>query len=434
LYAERVVVWDVGMAGRLVTELDRAAIGAVLVLPLLLLHAHGIGEGAIAVADVCFLVRSVVTRDWGWLRAAWLRIGLAWWGWTLLCSLPLHWRGMGVGGGPSLVQAVVDIRFLVLVAAMEHVVLRDAAVRRWFYRLIAAAAAYIGGQALVQFVFGHNLYGIPPADNHVLTGPFEKQRAGPPLARILLPVLVPPAASLLRQGRFWASLAAGALLAAGLGVMELIGQRVPVLLVVLGLVVVGLVLPSLRRIVLATGVVGALLLVATPVIAPGVYGHLVVQFTQLMTHFATSPYGLLYTRAWEIGVQNAPTGLGAEGFRYGCPMPRYFRPSFDGALPDGGGPEFCWHHPHNIYFEELDNGGFIGLALFGALVVAWLMALGRGLRRSPDPLRVGLFAAAFIQLWPFASSSGFTSMPIGGWFFVLLGWGMAEARWRSPPA
>jgi hypothetical protein len=39
-----------------------------------------------------------------------------------------------------------------------------------------------------------------------------------------------------------------------------------------------------------------------------------------------------------------------------------------------------------------------------------------------------LFAAILIQLWPFASTSAFTSMPMGGWFFLLLGWGLAEAR------
>jgi hypothetical protein len=416
---------------RTLSVLDRAAVVAVMLLPLLLMHAHGIGEAAIAVADGCFLARSAITRQWGWVRTPWLMIGWAWWGWTVLCSLPLHWHEIGAGGLPSLIQGVVDVRFLVLAAACEQSVLRGADVRRWFYRIIAASAAYIAIQALVQFVFGYNLYGIPSADNHVLTGPFDKQRAGPPLSRILLPVLVPPAAALLRRGRSLTSLGAVALLVAGLVVMELIGQRVPLLLLGLGLVVVALLLRSLRRIVVATGLIGVLLLAATPVVAPGVYAHLVLQFSDLMEHFATSPYGLLYARALEIGVQQGATGLGADGFRYGCPMPRYFRPSFDGSVPDGGGAGFCWHHPHNFYFEALDNGGFVGLALFCALAVAWLMALGRGLRKSPDPLRVGLFAAGFVQLWPFASASGFWSMPMGGWFFLLLGWGLAEARWQS---
>ncbi len=419
---------------RALPALDRTAVAAVMLLPLLLLHAHGIGEVAVGVTDICFLARAAITRQWDWLRTPWLRIGLAWWGWTLLCSLPLHWHGIGAGGSPSLVQAIVDVRFLILVAALEHLVLRGATARRWFYRIIAASAVYIAAQSLVQYVFGHNLYGAPPAGDgrdRVLTGPFGKPRAGPPLARILLPAIIPPAAALQQKGRVLTSLAAGALLTAGLGVMELIGQRIPLLLVGLGLVVAALFLNALRRLVLATAVIGLLLLAATPVVAPGAYRHLVTDFSGLMLHFATSPYGELFARALEIGVQQGATGLGHEGFRYGCPMPRYFRPTFDGSVPDGGGAGICWHHPHNFYLEALDNGGFVGLALFCALAVAWLIALGRGLRQSPDPLRVGLFAAAFIQLWPIASNSGLTSMPIGGWLFLLVGWGLAEARWRG---
>jgi hypothetical protein len=424
---------------RVLPTLDRIALIAVLLLPLLLLHAHGIGEVAIAIADLCFLGRAVLTRQWEWLRAPWIRIGLAWWGWTVLCSLPLHWRGIGAGGLPSLTQAIFTVRFLVLVAALEHVVLREPAPRRWLYWIMGASAAYIAVQSLVQFTIGYNLYGEPPAggrdaESLVLTGPFGKQRAGPPLSRILLPVLVPQAVRLLRRRRILASLGAGALLTGGVGVMVLIGQRIPLLLVALGLLVVALLLRPLRYVVVVTGVAGLLLLAATPAVAPATYRHLVLKFTDQVTHFATSPYGELYARALEIGTQNGATGLGSEGFNYGCPEPRYFRPTFDGSIPDGGGATICWHHPHNFYFEALDNGGFVGLALFCAMAMAWLLALGHGLRKSPDPLRVGLFAAAFIQLWPIASTSGFTSMPMGGWFFLLLGWGLAETRWQRQAA
>ena len=69
-----------------------------------------------------------------------------------------------------------------------------------------------------------------------------------------------------------------------------------------------------------------------------------------------------------------------------------------------------------------------GLALFCTLVGVWLFRLGQGLLRDPDPLRVGLFVAALIQEWPVASTSPLTSLPIGGWFLLLLGFGLAQAR------
>ncbi len=221
------------------------------------------------------------------------------------------------------------------------------------------------------------------------------------------------------------------LLIGGVAVALLIGQRMPFLLTLLGLAIIGLLLPRLRWGVLAAGVAVAALLIASPVVAPSAHYRLVAKFSAQMEHFAVSPYGELYTRALEIAVQNPITGLGAEAMRTGCANPRYFRPSFDGSLPDGGGASFCWVHPHNYYMEALVNGGFPGLFLFCAEALAWLAVLGRGLWRQPEPLRVALLAAALMQLWPIASSTSFTSMPVGGWSFLLLGWGLAEARWLN---
>ncbi|MBV8458551.1 MAG: hypothetical protein JO122_18280, partial [Acetobacteraceae bacterium] len=82
----------------------------------------------------------------------------------------------------------------------------------------------------------------------------------------------------------------------------------------------------------------------------------------------------------------------------------------------------------------LAEGGFPGLLLFTAAALAWLTPLARGLWIRPKPLRVALFAVAAIQLWPISSTSDFVDIPMGGWFFLLLGWGLAEARWsRTAP-
>ena len=327
----------VDLLARWLPVLDRTAFVCVLLLVPLLLHAHGIAEVSLAIADFCFLARSAMTRGWSWTRTLWFRVGVLWWGWMVLCSLPVLPLHLGEYGGPSLIQGVLDIRFLVLVAAMEHAALREASARRWMFGVIVAATIYMAAQSLFQFVAGFNMYGQPKSGGIILTGPFAKPRVGPPLARVLLPVLIPAAAALLARRRWAASLGAGALLLAGVALMVLVNQRMPLVLTVFGLLIGSLLLKRLRLPVIVAAVAGGLLLAASPVIAPGIYHRLIGKTTHQMVYFPSNPYGELYTRALEIGLQNPITGLGADGFRYGCPNPRYFRSTFDGRVRDGGG-------------------------------------------------------------------------------------------------
>ena len=190
------------LTGRALAVLDRIALGAVLLCPLLLLHAHGIAEVAIAIADLCFLARSAITRDWAWVRTPWLLIGWAWWLWLVVCSLPLPALDVGRGRRRSLIQALVLVRFLVFVAALEHAILGHPEARRWIFWIVAASAAYIAIQTVFQFIIGFNFYGEPRGGDGELTGPFGKPRAGPPFARILLPAIIPLAVGMLtRPGR-----------------------------------------------------------------------------------------------------------------------------------------------------------------------------------------------------------------------------------------
>jgi hypothetical protein len=419
------------IGSRTIARLENVALGCVMSLPLLLMHAHGLAEVAIGLADLCFLLHSAVLRDGTWLKTPWFLVAASWWTWLLVCSLPFPALGLGEGGLHSFIQALATIRFLILVAAMEQVVLRTPKARSWIYYLIAASVAWITLNCIVQGITGRNLIGWPRGGEGVLTGPFGSERAGPPMARIIIPAILPVVAALLTRPAIWPKLGAYALLLGSVAIMVLIGQRMPLVLVVLGLIVVAFLIRPLRPLILTATIVGALLLAASPIVAPSAYYRLVEKFSTQMQHFGTSPYGQLYARAWEVGIHNPVTGMGFDGFDTGCPRPAYFRPSFDGSQPDGGGAGICWVHPHNFYFQALDDGGFIGLALFCATAIAWLLPLARGLRQNPNALRVGLFASILVQLWPIQSTSAFTSMPMGGWFFLLLGWAMAEARHRQ---
>jgi O-antigen ligase len=416
---------------RPVSILGQIALWAVMLLPLLLLHAHGVAEVAIGLADVAFLARCTLAGDWVWLRTPWVWFAGIWWIWLVICSTPVPGTDLGEGGTQSLIQALATVRFLLLVVAIEWLVLRTAQARRWMYGLIAASVIWITLNCIIQDIFGRNLIGWPPADEGVLTGPFGTARAGPPMARFIIPAVLPAVAALLNRRTKGATAGAYALLLGSVVIMVLIGQRMPLVLTVFGLLIVAVLIRRLRPLVLAAAAAGALVLAASPIIAPSAYYRLVEKFSTQMEHFAVSPYGQLYARAWQVGVNNPLTGMGFDGFGTGCPRIENFRPSFDGSQADGGGAKICWDHPHNHYLQALDDGGFVGLGLFCAMAVAWLVPLGRGLGRDPDPLRVGLFAAIFIQVWPIQSTTAFTSMPVGGWFFLLLGWAMAESRYRS---
>ena len=412
--------------------LDRTALVCVLLTPLMLLHAHAVAEVTIGLTDACFLARSWRAHDWSWLRPVWMRLSLLWWAWLVLCSVPIAALSLGEAGWGGFAQALAILRFVVLLPAMRHMVLRDEAPRRWLGWVIAASAAWIAAQSLLQYATGHNLFGNPRGGDGELTGPFRKPRAGPPLSRILFPVLIPAVAALLARRGIAAKAGAFLLLLGAIVVMVLIGQRMPLMLTGLGLVVCGLLLRRLRLAVLAAGIVGLALVAGSIVVSPPTYHRLVLKFTTQMDHFSNTQYGELYSRAWQIGLQHPLTGRGVDGFRTGCALPRYFAPNFGGRIPDDGGAAICANHPHNFYAEALDAGGFPGLALFSAAALGWLAAVGRGLVRHPDPLRVGLFASLFIQVWPLASTSAFISMPMGGWMFLLLGWGLAEAPRPAP--
>ena len=390
--------------------IDRAGAGIALALPLFLLHGRGIAEALLILLGLLFLARSTLVRDWAWLRTPWVAFAAAWWGWLVLCTIPAGWGPLG--------QAAGLVRFLVLVAALEHWVLRDGVVRLWLARLLRWAAFYLALQSLLQFATGRNLFGYPGGPDGELTGPYANPRVGAPLSRLLFPAVLPLVAR-------WPPPAGVALALAAVAVMVLIGQRMPLLLTFLGLFVTALLLPRLRGPVLLALIASGLLLGTLSAVSPPTANRLIGKFTDQMQHFPDSHYGQIAARALAIVRSSPVVGAGFDGFRRECANPARFQGWRGG---DGGGADICVQHPHNHYLQAAVEAGAPGLLLFAAMVLAWLRAVGRGLWRDPDPLRVGLFVAVLLQEWPVASASAFTSMPLSGWFFVLLGLGLAETR------
>lgn len=412
--------------------LDRAALAATLILPLFLLYGRSVAEVMIAITDISFLIQSARERNWAWLGTAWMRIGLAWWAWLVLCSLPFP--PFANAGLHPLGEALATVRFLILAAALEWRVLGSPASRRWIARSVSAAFLWIGIESLQQYATGHNVFGHPRNGDGELTGPFDKPRAGPPFSRLFFPVVLAPVDRLL-AGKGILRHAGGVLIMlVAIAVQVLIGQRMPVLLMGLGLFVTFLLLPRLRALMVGGAVLALVLIAASIVISPPTYYRLVEKFSRQMDHFRQSQYGELYVRAAVMAREHPVLGLGFDSFRDDCHERRYFhdltfvvtghdRPGFVSH-----GAAVCNEHPHNHYLQAATDSGLPGLILYAALSLSWLIVLARGLGRPPDARRLGLFIACLIVVWPIASTSSYVDMPMMGWFFLLLGWGLAETR------
>lgn len=418
---------------RLQPALDAITLGLTLLLPVLLVHSRSGAEIAIDLVAVLFLASATLNRQWAWLRQDWVVVGLLWWGWQLLCTL----LPASQPDAPRLLQAALTVRFIVFTAALQCWVLAPARARAWFLTGLLATTAYVAAQTLLQFATGHNLFGTPRAPDGSLTGPFDKPRDGPTFIRMLFPPLLATIGPWLTPGaggRIRRRLLAAATVLLACAVVVLIGQRMPLLLLVVGLPVAALFLPRLRRIALVALLLCAALVAASAVISPPTFYRLVTKFSDQMEHFTASHYGLLARRALVIAGAHPVTGLGYDGFTVGCPDPANFHgwhwPGDPGDT--GGGAAMCTAHPHNHVLQALTDGGIPGAVLFCSLVLLWLRRLARGLWRHPDPLRVGLFVAVLIQEWPIASTSPIISLPIGGWLFLLLGFGLAVADHAAP--
>ena len=405
----------------------RVALAATLALPPMLLASRALADGLISLTALLFLAVRLAPlhgrRQLAWAGRPWHALALGFWVWQLGTSIAR-------GDGHQITEAFVLLRLFLFIAALEDWVLVEPAPRRWFGWVVGATVLWIGIECWQQYLTGVNLFGHGRWVDGELTGPLTKPRAGPIFVQLAFPGLLAPLVALLGAPGRARRVAGGVGLALMVLTQVLIGQRMPLLLMGLGLGVVALWLPRLRlpaAIALAAGLVLAGL---TIVVSPRTYHKLVVQFFRQMTHFLATQYAQLFERAAVMITAHPWFGLGFDGFRDHCLDRIYWHNLSWLAIANPASSLGCSIHPHNYYLEVATGAGLPGLALFVLLALAWLWRIGRGAAQGGERAgqRVGLFAGAAIILWPIASTTSLFTLPNAGCVVLVIGWGLAEAR------
>lgn len=413
-------------------RLQSAAEALTLLLPLAFFYSRGAAEGLIAGIGLLFLLHSWQMRDWAWLRAPWMKASLAWWIWLVFCS------AIGVKGWPALVQALGAIRLMLLAAALGHWVLVGQVARRRLFLVLSVCAAWLVAQCWQQYLTGRNFLGQPPFPvSGALTGPFlGLPRAGSAYVLFIFPLLLPWAQRIMAVRPKLGPILAGGFLVFGMVTMVLIGQRMPIVLMLFGVVLLAWLLPETRRLALLALALAVLAVPATKLISPTVFAHIVLQFWDQLSHFTSSDYGMLYIRA--IAILNAHPwfGGGHDAFRTLCSDPAYFKGLDWLGVTDAmvaTRPDACNIHPHQFYLEAASAGGYPGLLLFCAMTAMSVWTLWRaqrvaGLDDTQRLWRTAFLVQTAVAFWPIAATMDFLSVPSAGWIYLMLGWGLAQSR------
>ncbi len=379
----------------------RMAQTCTLFLPVFLVAGRAVADGAAVAAALLFLLHSLKNRDWSWLDEPWVRLTFLLWIWLLASSVI---NGINAS---SLTRAAAWIRFPVFVAAMAFWIVDRAWLRR-FAAVCGLTLWFVAWDALLQYFTGHDIFGFFAYDDR-LTGPFGKDKqVGIFITKLVflcsLPLLV-FAAQTKSKGK---TAAVGGFVLFMFMTVFLSGERMATLLFGLGMGLMLLALPALRRFVLWMVFFALVAVGALAAAFSGVADRHISQTHETVSNFAESPYGRVWANGLRVIAENPVFGTGPKNFRYACTCQ---------GKPVCGADEIpCMLHPHNIYIEWAAEAGFVGLAGFLVLLALWFGKFRQAMRaKTSSPYVLGGWVTVAINVWPLSSTGSFFS----NWYEVL---------------
>lgn len=327
--------------------------------------------------------------------------------------------------------AIIWIRFVLFGFAICYIITEHPIGPRAIIYSLIGFTAFLTGDLWYEYMMGRDIFGNVTPTELRLVGPYGR----------LVPAIFISHYGLIAIAFLWGRFDQQRLmlllipLIAGLYLSTLFvaGSRMPLMLGTLG---AGLLLTwlSIGRYgwkafllpLMGVSAILATLAVVAPEQAPRMYDEL----WQYLTNFPSSPWGMRMGLGIDVWQHYPITGIGIKNFYMLCDG-RLSRIVVDFAA----NPNLqCDLHPHNFFIEWFVSLGTIGGVLYICLLVllARFVFMTNYIADEWSAVARGCIVAAFIFLWPVASTSSFFGAYFGSeiWYLVGLALGFS-ARYKT---
>ncbi|PHQ79820.1 MAG: hypothetical protein COB66_06095 [Coxiella sp. (in: Bacteria)] len=404
--------------------LDYAGLVVLLLMPFLTFLGIATCDISIVLIAVLFVVRSVILRDFAWLTSRWVQIGLLLWLYVIILSPYALFQAK-----LSFKQALPFGRFVVFGAALQYWLLNSEKNRRYFMYALTATLLLIAVNVVQSFVTGLTIFGKSSiaydwTNRHIewvwnrhfqrIAGLNGKLNSGILLTWFAIPVLT----FLLIQVKQYSKVKIKLLSVLGvvviLAAVLVTGERMALLELLLGALLMFILMPSLRKQLLLIGLISAIVLATLLYVDKGLWNRNVTQIIHSTHHFGSNAYGNIFKTALAISSAHPIFGIGLKQYFLASKLPQYI------------GMHGINSHPQNVYLEWLVGAGVLGLMAFLLLLGTWCSKFWRARKHlRASPIAMGVLIALMLRCWPLASTTSFFFSWGGITFWLMGGWLLA---------
>jgi len=407
-----------------------------VIFPALFLAGGVVPEIAMDVIGGLFLVHCSIEKDWQWCRQRWVQcLGMLW---VYMCLRSL----LAPDISASFSHSIVFARYFIFAAALGYWTFSVPENRQRFMQVLTVTLAFMIVDGFFEFRVGYDIVGgilesatgrkFPDYEIFINTvgqlrlgGPFRKPILGIMITWLSFPVFLKylmldkSGAGQEEGNQRWRAyrrwVIAGLTVVLSMGAVSLSGERLALLLMLLGWGIAVLLLPACRGKVIALFIAGVLTVGITIVANPLVMARQGASTVKAISDWHESPYGRLLVTDWSMVQLNPVFGIGSYEFRLVCP-------SLYPGMSEAKLKETCYIHPHNVYLEWLIENGVIGLGLFVFFIaLVFVQCIKSWKQEKQNPLFIGFLIAFALRVWPIASTTGLSSRWGAPPFWLVLG-------------